>query len=89
MQEKDHDLLIRLDQKMDGLTEEFRFLRDNYAQRLADVEHNKVDVIEFQKYKDDEKLIKDDYENRMRRSERWILIATGALLALQFIIKNI
>lgn len=47
MQPNDHDLIIRLDTKMDNLTTEVILLRDNSAKRLEVVEKNKLDKEDF------------------------------------------
>jgi hypothetical protein len=43
----DHDLLIRLDQKVGNLVDEMRLMRDDTARRLNVVEENKVNKSDF------------------------------------------
>ncbi len=48
---RDHDLLIRLDQRVENLTTEIRSMRDDAVQRLAKVEALMVERKEFEEYK--------------------------------------
>lgn len=102
MDTKDHDLLIKLDTKMDALTENFNHMRDNVVTRVTALEEHKVDKRDFEDTKKiiDNKVDKtdfdgykktntekiNDHESRMRRNERIIYIATGAVLLLQIIL---
>lgn len=48
---KDHDLLIRVDTKVDGLGREISGIRNDLAGRLGKVENNKVDKEDFENFK--------------------------------------
>lgn len=58
----DHDLLIRLDEKVTGLIAEVKKLTDFQNKRI------------------------DDHERRIRRLERWMWVASGALLLLDTVL---
>lgn len=47
----DHDLLIRLDTKVDGLTAEIKTLRDDTIGRVVKLENGKVDRGDFDEFK--------------------------------------
>lgn len=47
----DHDLLIRLDTKVDNLTNEIVMMRDNTTRRVEQLDHDKVDVTDFLEFK--------------------------------------
>ncbi|NCD40595.1 MAG: hypothetical protein EOL88_00735 [Bacteroidia bacterium] len=86
--QSDHDLLIRIDTRLSDL------IRDNndFKTRLSKVEVNKCDKeevgekIKIQEIAVDTKI--KDHENRMRKLERFVYIASGFLLLLQFVLTN-
>lgn len=55
---RDHDLLIRLDQKVDSLTVAIQRIEDNTVSRLSALENDHVTRKEF-----------DDHEARLRKIE--------------------
>ena len=68
----DHDLLIRLDARMQSMTMEIRMANDNTSQRLAVVEAGKLDRKEFEDYKrtfSDE--VKASFLNRKESSDEY------------------
>lgn len=53
MNGSDHDLLIRVDTKVQTLIDEMKLMRDGTNSRLQNVENNKVDSKDFHEYKAD------------------------------------
>lgn len=60
-QNNDHDLLIRVDQKVDALSDDIKELKDGTATRLSHLEDDHVTRKEF-----------GDHEKRLRFAERYI-----------------
>lgn len=75
--QSDHDLLIRIDTKLEGL------IKDNkdYKCSLEKVEREKMDL-------ETATATFKDHENRMRKIEKSLYIATGGLVILQLFLKN-
>lgn len=93
----DHDLLIRVDQKVEGLIATIKELSDNTLGRLQAVENEKADREElrniaetFSKGLDAEKAERRaseaDTENRMRSVERFVYVAMGIAVIAQLVI---
>lgn len=89
MNGQDHDILIRLDQKVqDGfmaVNTEIKLLRDGTHQKILDLETNKLEKTVFSTYKTDtDKMIaalfKSDGELK-----RNVYIGMGIVLAIEFI----
>ena len=70
---RDHDLLIRLDQKVDSVTDAIKRIEDNTVNRLTNLENDHVTRKEY-----------DDHEKRVRFVEKyvWGAIAIIGLLNL-------
>lgn len=85
--QNDHDLLIRIDTRLQDL------VRDNneFRASLSKLDAKKLDKdeasgkIDAHKKEVGEQL--RDHERRMRRLERYIYIASGVLLFLEFIFR--
>ena len=58
---RDHDLLIRLDQKVDSMTNAIQRIEDNTVNRLLTLENDHVTRKEY-----------DDHETRMRFVEKYV-----------------
>lgn len=93
----DHDLLIRLDEKVEGLTKAIVELNSNTLRRLEDVENNKAGRDELNTMLDNitKSLNKEessrvstdkDLETRMRSTERFVYIAMGIAIILQLVV---
>jgi len=86
--QNDHDLLIRIDTRLQDL------IRDNndFKSNLSKLENKKCDKDEvnekFNGHKQDIATQLSDHEKRMRRVERFVYIAIGALTLLQFILNR-
>jgi hypothetical protein len=67
----DHDVLTRLDVKVDGLKVDIRTLTDGTATRLAALEKDKLDIKESYAilYQKGVETLFDDHEERMREVE--------------------
>lgn len=96
----DHDLLIRLDTKVENLTKAIEDLNKNTLGRIKEVEDNKADrdelhaaVEEFRTSIKEEKEARaacdTDIEKRMRSVERFVYISMGVGLIAQLVILPI
>lgn len=74
--QSDHDLLIRLDTKMDMLTQETKQTHRSIFDRLTDVERDKLDFSEFKLFlerfdeerkKSDGRISRDDFDKFLAR----------------------
>lgn len=88
----DHDILIRLDTKVDNLTTELVMLRDNTTARVNELHTTKLDANSFKDFlavyerELKEVVIKNnDFEDRLRRIEMRMWIAIGILMAMQIL----
>lgn len=93
----DHDLLIRLDEKVEGLTKAIVELNSNTLRRLEDVENTKAGRDELNVVLDTlnkaiareeaSRVTADrDVETRMRSVERFVYIAMGIAIILQLVV---
>ena len=96
-QQQDHDLLIRIDEKMEGMTRALGDLSRNSGEKLAVMESQKVNKEDMQKWISELKADIDksfrnfmeeqkDHEKRLRRLERWGFTAIGAIGLIEIII---
>lgn len=88
----DHDLLIRLDTKVDNITTEMVMMRDSITIRVSELSSSKLDISIFKQFLERyERESRDtgtkdgDYEARLRRIEVRMYIGMGVLLTLQFL----
>lgn len=87
-EQNDHDLLIRIDTRLQDL------IRDNseYKRQLGKLEVEKCskdemnEKLSIHKKEVDTKL--GDHESRMRKIERWMFMAAGALAILEIILSR-
>lgn len=98
LDQNDHDLLIRIDTRLQDLirdNNEYKRQLDRLeVEKCSKDEMNEKISIRTREYENRlEKYIKEndnrlyDHEKRMRKMERWLFMAAGALVILQFIIK--
>ncbi len=75
----DHDLLIRIDEKVEGLTKDLKEMRDNAITRIDRLESDKLDRVAFEDRRKECDTRHEDQESRLRSLEkvRW-LVAGGA-----------
>ena len=92
MPNTDHDLLIRLDTKVDNITTELVMMRDSTTARVTELNANKLDVAAFKlfvsRYEEESKKTDGrdiDYEGRLRRLEMRVWIAVGIIMTIQFL----
>lgn len=100
-QQQDHDLLIRIDEKLKSVSDKLEtFSSDfhnelrNLSNQISLLDSNKLDKMEAQSIKNEnekkeqtnEKKM-EDHEKRIRKIERWGFGAVGALYALEFVLK--
>lgn len=86
--QNDHDLLIRIDTRLQDL------IRDNseYKRQLGKLEIEKCskdemnEKLSLHRKEVDTKLC--DHESRMRKIERWMFMAAGALAILEVILSR-
>lgn len=71
---RDHDLLIRLDQKVDSMTNAIQRIEDNTVKRLLTLENDHVTRKEY-----------DDHETRMRFIEKYVWGVIAILALINFI----
>ncbi len=72
LSQTDHDLLIRLDQRVAGMTAEIRKMSDDSVQRLLTVEVNKLDRKDFEEYrKTFSEELKTAFQTRKEASEEY------------------
>lgn len=83
---RDHDLLIRLDQKVDGLTEAIRRIEDNAVARLNKLEADHVTRKEFD---DHEKRLRYMEEKRVTKIENKLSYWAGGLAVAQIVIAYV
>lgn len=82
MPQNDHDLLIRVETKVEMLYKEVREL----GQTMKTIEQSKLDKEQATHLKHDADTIHRDHETRLRRVERWGFGAIGAIGVIEFII---
>ena len=87
-EQNDHDLLIRIDTRLQDL------IRDNseYKRQLGKLEVEKCSKDEVNEkiaaHKKDCDTRLTDHESRMRKMERWMFMAAGALAILEVILSR-
>ena len=87
-EQNDHDLLIRIDTRLQDL------IRDNseYKRQLGKLEVEKCSKDEMNKelsaHKKEIDIKLADHEGRMRKIERWMFMAAGALAILEVILSR-
>ncbi len=77
MNPNDHDLLIKVDTKLDNLTKEMAMMRDDNSRRLDRVEQNKVEKSDFEAFK-------KEMETNVSSITRNVYIGMGIVAALSF-----
>lgn len=93
----DHDLLIRLDEKVEGLTKAIVELNSNTLRRLEEVENGKagrdelnvlLDTLSKAITREETSRVNADrdVETRMRSVERFVYIAMGIAIILQLVV---
>lgn len=82
---QDHDLLIRLDQKVDNLTTTIDKLSDSTSQRVSDLEHSRVTNADYNAFVAASQKKDNDLEMRVRANERFIYIALGVVTVVDLI----
>jgi hypothetical protein len=89
----DHDAIItliaevrNLGKGMDALKADIKEVKDNVAQRVSDLEREKVDKAEVDRLLKESENIHRDHSKRLRFLERGYWIAVGALAMIDFYI---
>lgn len=98
----DHDLLIVLNTKMDMLTVQMKDFTERTQKRFDDMEQTKLDLDKAEVLFTEKAealvrgkaealvregaVLREDHEKRLRRLEWSVAIATGVVLALQFVL---
>lgn len=85
----DHDLLIRLDQKVENLTKAIEDLTNQTIKRLLAVENEKAGRDELKNEKEARLKADEDIEKRMRFVERFIYTTLGISLIVQLVVMPI
>jgi vacuolar-type H+-ATPase subunit H len=78
----DHDLLIELKTRMEGLKDDIKDIKDGTTKRIADLEQNKADRLDLEQL---EKEVHGKREDRLRKlenisSKNWIYLTLYSLL---------
>ncbi len=89
MNENDHDLLIQIATKLDRAIQDIKELKDNTTARVSALEDEKANKIDLSSHEKLGSAVHSDHEKRIRRLERWSLLALGALGILEFLIQVI
>lgn len=83
---KDHDLLIRLDQKVDLLTDAIKDIKDDTINRVQKLEDTKLDKEAFEKYVKSHGELTVDEEKRIRKLEKVVWSAVAIIFFSQILI---
>lgn len=84
----DHDLLIVLHTKLDRALTDIEKIGDGMSARLVELEHTKAEKKELVEAQIAADKIHDDHERRIRRLEKYVWLAIGALAIIQIILKT-
>ena len=82
---KDHDLLIEINTKLERAIQDLGELKNTVYKRVDTLEQQKLDKEESNRLVLEANIFRDDHETRIRRVERWGLVACGVVLAVQII----
>lgn len=85
--DRDHDLLVALNVKMEQVISDISELKDNTARRVSHLEDEKLDKAEALRLKSESDASHADFELRIRRLELWGALAIGGLAVIQFVFK--
>jgi hypothetical protein len=80
----DHDLIIRLDTKLDALHKAVTDANNDTKERLVRLEESKLDKQGFSDFVTDYKTERADKERRIRFLERWSWAAWGVIGFIEF-----
>lgn len=97
---EDHDLLVRLDTRMEDMQKAMQELRDSTAVRLTNVENNKIDRTEVNRLQSESLAVHTDHEARISAIEvktasfqskvtTWGLAGIAALGIVEFVLNYI
>lgn len=85
--------IARIDERLKALDrkveEGFNSLNNNLARRMENLEATRLLVKDFVDFKGESAAIEKDHETRIRRLEKWCLMAFGFLLAIEMAITII
>lgn len=86
----DHELLIRIDEKVQQLTLDIKELKDSFADRVLALEMNKLDKADAERYRMGVAEKFKEYDDRfkrnddnLKRNDRLIFIGVGLLMAIE------
>lgn len=80
------DLLVRLDEKVTNLTQEFKDFKENLGGRIEELEKKKVSFNDINALRDAFSTSSNDHENRIRSVEGKINYWAGGLVVAEFVI---
>jgi hypothetical protein len=81
----DHDLLVRLDTQMGRVLDDIAILNKNINGYVRELQITKLDKDQYQKDQKEHEKLHDDTERRLRRIEKYVWVAIGALTLLEFV----
>ncbi len=85
----DHDVLVEVNVKLERVISDIADLKDNTANRVDTLEKEKIDIDEYNRRIKQTDGLHEDHEIRLRRIEKWGLMALGALAIIQFLLAYI
>lgn len=83
----DHDLLIEINTKLGILLDQFHEHKEKAVAEISRIDSIKADKEDVSKVRQGLNEKFNDHELRIRRIERYVWLAIGALALLQFILK--
>mgnify|MGYP003395244363 CR=1 FL=1 len=83
----DHDLLIRIDEKLRLLNDKVNSMENNQVGKIRDLESGKMGKDEANERMQAITKKQDDHERRIRRGEWAMAVAIGGLMLIEFASK--
>lgn len=84
--QKDHDLLIRLDENVRTLMREFKEFKENLATRVDDLEENRLRKTSFDIYVESQRKETITHAERLDKVEDKLSAYSGGLFTLQLVL---
>lgn len=87
MTSEDHNLLLRIDTKVERVIQDVADLRNNFSNRVDALEREKEDQKNALERHAKQEAVNRDIELRARRLEQWGSMGLGALFIIQIVLK--
>lgn len=85
-QHSDHDLLIRIDTRLETLSADLKEFKGRADRELTRLWDEKASIEEYRKCFNNCSMLNNDHESRLRKVERTFWVGAGALGVLQLAI---